>query len=102
MSTSPFMKTVRDTLRFKQMALSTEKVYCYWVRFFIRYHGYRSPGDIKSEDVTAFLSYLVVSRRVSPNTQNQAFNALLFLFRHLLNRGGNAVISPADRAATQR
>ncbi len=85
MNNSPFMKSVRNTIRLKQMALSTEKTYCYWIRFFIRYHNYAAPTEIKSEDVTAFLTYLAVSRKVSPNTQNQAFNALLFLFRHVLN-----------------
>lgn len=85
MNTSPFMKTVRETIRVKQMALATEKIYCYWIRFFIRYHHYSSPGEIRSDDVIAFLTYLAVSRRVSPNTQNQAFDALLFLFRHVLN-----------------
>lgn len=85
MNNSPFMTSVRDTLRVKQMALSTEKSYCYWIRHFIRYHNYGSPGEIRSDDVTAFLTYLAVSRQVSPNTQNQAFNALLFLFRHVLS-----------------
>lgn len=84
MNNSPFMRSVKDTIRLRQMALSTEKTYCYWIRFFIRFHSYRSPGEIKNDDVTAFLTYLAVSRRVSPNTQNQAFNALLFLFRHVL------------------
>ena len=47
MNKSPFMKTVRDTLRLRQLALSTEKTYCYWIRSFIRYHAYKSPGEIK-------------------------------------------------------
>ena len=85
MNNSPFMKKVRDTLRLKQMALSTERSYCYWIRFFIRYHNYASPEAIRSADVTSFLTHLAVTRHVSPNTQNQAFNALLFLFRHVLN-----------------
>ncbi len=85
MNNSPFMKKVRDTLRFKQMALSTEKNYCYWIGFFIRHHNYASPEAIRSDDVTSFLTHLAVIRHVSPSTQNQAFNALLFLFRHVLN-----------------
>ncbi|MBV1930792.1 MAG: integron integrase [Porticoccaceae bacterium] len=85
MNNSPFMKSVRDAIRLKQMALSTEKSYCYWIKHFIKYHNYGSPGEIKGDDVTSFLTYLAVSRQVSPNTQNQAFNALLFLFRHVLN-----------------
>ncbi len=85
MDTSPFMKTVKTALRSRNMALATEKTYCYWIRFFIKHQGYRSTSDIKANDVTAFLSYLAVNRHVSPNTQNQAFSALLFLFRHVLN-----------------
>lgn len=90
MNNNPFMCSVRDTIHFKQMVLATEKTYCYWIRFFIRHHNYSSPGEIKGDDVTAFLTYLAVSRRVSPNTQNQAFNALLFLFRHVLNMPQNS------------
>jgi integron integrase len=81
---SPFIKSVKDIIRARHMALATEKTYCYWIRFFIRHQKYQSPSDIKPDDVTAFLSYLAVTRHVSPNTQNQAFNALLFLFRHVL------------------
>ena len=85
MDTSPFMRSVREKIRSLHMALSTEKTYCYWIRFFIRHQDYRNITDIKAEDVTLFLSYLAVERHVSPNTQNQAFSALLFLFRHVLN-----------------
>lgn len=81
---SPFMKSVRDIIRAKHMALATEKTYCYWIRFFIRHQSYKSRGDINPVDVTGFLSYLAVNKHVSPNTQNQAFSALLFLFRHVL------------------
>ena len=85
MDTSPFMRSVREKRRSLPMALSTEKTYCYWIRFFIRHQGYRNIIDSKAEDVTAFLSYLAVERHVSANTQNQAFSALLFLCRHVLN-----------------
>lgn len=85
MKTSPFIDQVRAKLRLKQMAYATEKAYLYWIRYFIRFKQYQSPGDIKPDDVTSFLTHLAVNRHVSPNTQNQAFNALLFLFRHVLN-----------------
>ena len=80
-----FMKQVRRTLRARQMALTTEQSYCYWIRHFIRYCRYQQPEAINTADVTRFLTYLAVDRHVSPNTQNQAINALLFLFRHVLN-----------------
>ena len=84
MNTSPFLKKVRDTLRTRQMSLATEKIYCYWIRCFIRFHAYKSPSEIQAEHVTQFLTHLAVNRNVSPNTQNQAFSALVFLFRHVL------------------
>lgn len=67
------------------MALSTEKCYCYWIRFFIRHQAYESEKQISRDGVVSFLSYLANQRDVSPNTQNQAFSALLFLFRHVLH-----------------
>lgn len=86
MSESPFMRRVRDCLRLRQMAFATEKSYCYWIRFFIRQQCIRNPEEMSAEKLTAFLTYLAVQRHVSPNTQNQAFNALLFLFNHVLRR----------------
>jgi integron integrase len=68
------------------MALATEKTYCYWIRYFIRQQRIRNPEEMDADKLTAFLTYLAVEQHVSPNTQNQAFNALLFLFRHVLQR----------------
>lgn len=81
---SPFIKSVKDVIRSRHMALATEKTYCYWIKFFIRHQGYKSRGDINPNDVTSFLTHLAVNKHVSPNTQNQAFSALLFLFKHVL------------------
>ncbi|MGI1679265.1 MAG: integron integrase [Cellvibrionaceae bacterium] len=67
------------------MAYATEKTYCYWIRFFIRYSRYTSSTQITAEDVTPFLTYLAVVRKVSPNTQNIAFNSILFLFKKVLD-----------------
>ncbi|WP_101758615.1 integron integrase [Oceanicoccus sp. KOV_DT_Chl] len=86
MKKSPFMRRVRDTLRLQQKAYATEKTYCHWIRYFIKHYGYQSDTEIKSEHVVQFLTYLAVNRQVSPSTQNIAFNALLFLFRHVLKK----------------
>ncbi len=85
MKTSPFMRNVRDVLRVKQYALTTERTYCHWIKRFILHQQYSSPSEINRDGVIAYLTYLAVERHVSPSTQNQAFNALLFLFRHVLN-----------------
>lgn len=96
MSQSVFLEEVRKVIRLRRLALTTEKTYIYWVRYFIRHQGYRSAKDIHAKGVDDFLSYLAVKKNVSPNTQNQALCALAFLFRHVLQQdlvGVNAVRS---------
>jgi hypothetical protein len=62
----------------------TERSHLGWVRRFLDYLG-RTAGSVPTpEDVKAYLSHLAVNRKVASSTQNQAFNALLFLCRHVL------------------
>ncbi|RLU03956.1 MAG: integron integrase [Ketobacter sp.] len=77
---------VRDAVRVRHYSIRTEDAYCYWVRRFIFFHGARNPQLFNESHVNAFLSHLAVSEQVSPSTQNQALNALLFLFKHVLNK----------------
>ncbi len=83
---SPFMQRVQEIMRARYLALATEKSYCYWIRYFIRQQKPSSPEAMTGEQVTAFLSWLATEQNISPATQNQAFNALVFLFRHVLQR----------------
>lgn len=76
---------VRERARYLHYSLSTEKLYVYWVRFFIRWHGMKHPRDMGAEQVEAFLTMLAAERRVSPSTHNQALSALLFLYREVLD-----------------
>ncbi|MCF7855455.1 MAG: integron integrase [Candidatus Pacebacteria bacterium] len=64
----------------------TLKTYRVWVRKLQAFTRSKPPTELSVEDVKAFLSDLAVNRGVSASTQNQAFNALLFFFRHVLNR----------------
>jgi len=64
----------------------TLKSYRAWARKFQGYTHNRAPSGLSTEDVKAFLSSLAIEKRVSASTQNQAFNALLFLFRHVLGK----------------
>ena len=72
--------------RLRHQSASTEKTYSGWVRQFARYVSHRSPVSITSSDVKNFLTHLATQRKVAASTQNQAFNALLFLFRHVFVR----------------
>jgi integron integrase len=75
---------VRDEMRVRHMARSTEKVYVSWIRRFILFHGKRHPGEMGKDEVSAFLTHLAVVGNVSASTQNQALSALLFLYREVL------------------
>jgi integron integrase len=75
---------VRERARYLHYSLSTEKLYVYWVRFFVRWHGMKHPRDMGAPEVEAFLSMLASERQVSSSTHNQALSALLFLYREVL------------------
>lgn len=79
----------REAIRIKHYSYSTERTYLDWIR---RFYGYVQEIKKKdtciampdSSDVRDYLSHLAIRQRVSSSTQNQAFNALLFLFREVL------------------
>jgi integron integrase len=83
---SPFLAQVRDALRARNCSLRTEQAYLFWARRFIRFHRLCHPREMAEPEVAAFLSHLAVERLVAPNTQAQALNALVFLYRHVLQR----------------
>lgn len=76
---------VRDALRLKNYAYSTEKTYVDWIERYIRFHKLRHPKEMNSPEVEAFLTHLAVNLNVAPSTQNQALSALLFLYRNVLH-----------------
>jgi site-specific recombinase XerD len=79
---------LRERIRYMHYSLSTEQVYVYWVRFFIRWSGHggqmRHPRELGASEVEAFLSMLATERKVSASTHNQALSAVLFLYREVL------------------
>ena len=77
---------VRDAIRLKHYARSTEQSYVYWIRKYILFHGKRHPKDMSAAEVQAFLTHLAVEEHISASTQNQALSALLFLYRNVLNQ----------------
>jgi integron integrase len=75
---------VRIACRARQFSRRTEKAYSGWARRYVVFHGRRHPAELDGEAITAFLSHLADSRRVSASTQRQAASALLFLYRDVL------------------
>lgn len=78
------MDQVRETLRFYHYAYNTEKSYTNWILKFIRFNGKRHPKDMGKLEIERFLSHLAVNRDVAAATQNQAFNAIIFLYKKVL------------------
>jgi integron integrase len=73
-------------IKTRHYSRKTLKTYAHWSRQFQRFLKDKSPGSLSSKDVKQYLTYLAVKCNVSASTQNQAFNALLFLFRHSLKK----------------
>ena len=76
----------RLVLRRKHYSLRTELTYLSWIRRFILFHKRRYPGDLGGAEIGSFLSHLAVDAKVAAATQNQALNALLFLYKQVLNQ----------------
>ncbi|MFK8011472.1 MAG: integron integrase [Marinicellaceae bacterium] len=76
---------VRTKIKFLHYSEGTEKIYVYWIRKYILFHQKRHPKDMGKPEIEKYLSYLATHRDVSATTQNQAFNALLFLYNQVLN-----------------
>jgi integron integrase len=77
---------VRLRVRARHYSPRTEKAYVGWVRRFVVFHGKRHPDQMGVPEVAGYLEHLASRGRVSASTQNQAFSALLFLYREVLGR----------------
>jgi integron integrase len=77
---------VREAMRTRHYSLRTEKAYVQWIKRFIFFHKKRHPLEMSEAEVGQFLSALATESRVSASTQNQALNALLFLYREVLEK----------------
>ena len=84
--TSPFLDQVRAAIRVRHYSIRTEHSYVHWIVRFIRFHGMRHPRDLDEVHVVRFLTHLAVEKQVAAGTQNQALNALSFVYRHVLDR----------------
>src|SRR5919106_1725760 len=75
---------LKDEIRLRHYSPKTLQAYAGWLRKFRRFLVNTPPAELSGADAKRFLADLAVRRQVSASAQNQAFNALLFLFRHAL------------------
>lgn len=78
------LEQVSDVARLRHLSLRTEQAYITWIKRYIFFHHKRHPRELGADDVRAFLTHLAVTDKVAAATQNQAFHALLFLYRQVL------------------
>ncbi len=82
---SKLLDSVRHAIRLRHYSLRTEEAYIFWIKKYIHFHQLRHPQEMGEEEIRQFLTDLAVTREVAAATQNQAFAALLFLYRNVLN-----------------
>lgn len=83
-TTPRLLDRVRAASRLRHYSPSTEQSYTMWVRRFVLFHGCRHPRDMGAAEIERFLEDLAITHRVSASTQNQALNAIVFLYREVL------------------
>jgi hypothetical protein len=105
------LSNLANEIKVRHYSPKTLKSYSTWVRKLQHFCKGKDPAELSSSDVKEFLTFLAIKQKVSSSSQNQAFNALLFLFRHILKkvrRGGrilninyfllNSIYSPSQSA----
>ncbi|MCC6710553.1 MAG: integron integrase [Gammaproteobacteria bacterium] len=85
-STSAAIQELVAEIRRRGYSIRTEQAYEQWVRRFISFHGERKPTELGGPEIVRFLEDLAVRRSVAVNTQNQALNALVFLYSQVLKQ----------------
>ena len=79
------LERAQEILRIRHYSIRTEEAYIAWMKRFILFHNKRHPENMGIAEIEAFLSHLAIQGDVAPSTQNQALNALLFLYRQVLD-----------------
>ena len=92
---------LRDAIRLKHYSPSTEKTYIQWAKRYILFHHKRHPTEMGVPEIDAFLTHLAQAANVSASTQNQAFNALVFLSHNVLHMELDAPLHALRAKRTQ-
>ncbi len=77
---------VKNVIRTKHYSIRTEQAYVDWIKRYVLFHQKRHPNDMGEEEIAQFITHLATERKVASSTQNQALNAIVFLYKRVLNR----------------
>ncbi len=85
MSKKPkLLDQVRNSLKQRNYSYRTEQAYIGWIKHFILIHNKRHPKELGENEIGEFLTYLALEKTVSPSTQNQALNSIIYLYKYIL------------------
>jgi integron integrase len=75
---------IRNLIQLRHMSHKTERAYVGYARDYILFHKMRHPREMGAGEIREYLTHLAVDKNVAASTQNVAFNALLFLYKHVM------------------
>ncbi|MFH1449288.1 MAG: integron integrase [bacterium] len=78
------LEQTRDVMRKKHYSIRTEQAYIDWIKRFVLFHNKRHPKYMGEKEISQYLSYLATNQKVAASTQNQALNAIVFFYKHVL------------------
>jgi len=76
----------RSAMRVRHYSFRTERAYEHWIGRLLSFYADRPADSIDADDIQRYLNYLAEERKVAASTQNQARNAIVFLFKAVLKR----------------
>ena len=80
------MDQVREVLRYYHYAYQAELSYCSWILQYIKFYGGNThPKNMGKDEIERFLSHLAEKKNVAAATRKQALNALIFLYKRVLD-----------------
>lgn len=86
MAQKKILDQIRDIIRIKHYSIRTEKTYVDWAKRFILFHNKIHPAKMGEKEINAYLTFLASKAKVSASTQNQALNALIFMYHEVLKK----------------
>lgn len=77
---------IRISLKSNHYSRKTEEAYINWIKRFILFHNKKHPNEMGKDEIQKFINHLAVEQNVSSSTQNQALQAILYLYKNILNK----------------
>lgn len=86
MAEKKLLQQVKEKIRLKHYSIRTEKTYLNWIVRYVKFHNLKHPDQMSGKEVEEFLAYLAINNNAASSTQNQALNALVFLYKVVLDK----------------